>query len=303
MKKVCVLLASYDGQQWIKEQIDSILAQKNVKVDLFIFDDCSNDNTLKIIKDISKRKKNVYVKKNKTRLGSPTQNFFSIIKKVSFKKYDYVSLSDQDDIWNKFKLSRATRNIDTNKLDCYSSDVTILYDNRKTEYLKKSQNKVKMDFLFEGGGPGSTFVLNKKFAQSLKKNLIKNDKITKKINYHDWYIYFFARVNNYRWHIDNFSGLKYRQHAQNQLGANIGLKKRIKRAKYILSGDFLKQLKYFFILNENQKKKYKFLFSSNKFSTLHFIIMNFFEFRRKNFEKFICLFILFIFIFNRRKLI
>ena len=77
------------------------------------------------------------------------------------------------------------------------------------ETHKKSQKQTRMDFLFEGGGPGSTFVFNRKFVLDLKKNLKKNKKVSKKINFHDWYIYFYARVNNYKWYIDYFSGLKY----------------------------------------------------------------------------------------------
>ena len=56
MTKVCVLLASYNGARWIEHQIDTILKQKNVKIDLFISDDCSTDETLEIIKKISKKK-------------------------------------------------------------------------------------------------------------------------------------------------------------------------------------------------------------------------------------------------------
>ena len=55
MKRVCVILASYNGSNWIKDQIQSIINQKNVKIDLVIFDDNSSDNTLQIIKNISKK--------------------------------------------------------------------------------------------------------------------------------------------------------------------------------------------------------------------------------------------------------
>ena len=110
-----------------------------------------------------------------------------------------------------------------------------------------------MDFLFEGGGPGSTFVLKTNFALALQHNLKNNEKIVKKLNFHDWYIYFYARINNYKWHIDNFSGLKYRQHEINQLGANIGLKTKLKRFLYILDTSFLSQIKYFFQLKTSIK--------------------------------------------------
>ena len=60
MKKVCIILAAYNGAQWIEDQINTILSQKKVKIDLFISDDRSNDNTYEIIKKIAKENKNVF---------------------------------------------------------------------------------------------------------------------------------------------------------------------------------------------------------------------------------------------------
>ncbi len=303
MKKICVILASYNGSKWIKKQIKSILSQEKVIIDLFINDDCSKDNTLEILKDISKNKKNIFINKSKKNSGSAGQNFINLILKIDFKKYDYISFSDQDDLWEKNKLRRAILMINKLNVDCYSSDVTILFKNGKTAYLKKSQNQKKFDFLFEGGGPGSTFVMNKKFMINLKNNLKTNIKVAKKIIFHDWYIYFFARINRYKWFIDNFSGLKYRQHEKNELGANVNFKTKLIRLKYILSQNFFNQLKYFFLLNKDQKKNYQFLFSMNKLNTFFFIIKNFHSFRRKNTEKIACFFILLIILIRRKKLV
>ena len=212
-------------------------------------------------------------------------------------------MSDQDDLWNTNKLNRAIQMINKKNVYCYSSDVSILYKNGNTKYLRKSQEQRKMDFLFEGGGPGSTFVLKKNFVLDLQNNLKSNKTIIQKINFHDWYIYFYARVNNYNWFIDYFSGLKYRQHESNELGANIGLKTKLKRISYILSGDFLRQIKYFFLLNKDKKLNYKFLFNLNKLQSFLFILKNYSHFRRKNIEKFFCLFVLILFLLKRKRLV
>jgi rhamnosyltransferase len=303
MTKICVILASYNGSKWIKRQIESILNQKKIKVDLYINDDHSNDNTFEILKKLSKSKSNIFLYKNKKNSGSAAQNFLQSILRINFKKYDYISLSDQDDIWKKNKLSRAIEIINKMNLDCYSSDVTVLFKDGKTAYLKKSHKQKKYDYLFEGGGPGSTFVMKKKFVMHLKNNLKKNTKFTQKIIFHDWYIYFFARINNYKWNIDNFTGLKYRQHGLNELGANIGAKIKIKRILYILNSNFLNQIKYFFLLNKDKRKYFSFLFGSNKLNSLMFVVKNFLHFRRKNIEKFFCLFVLILFIFRRKSLL
>jgi rhamnosyltransferase len=303
MIKICVILASYNGSRWIKKQIESILNQKKIKVDLFINDDQSNDDTFKILKKISKSRNNIFLHKSKKNSGSAAQNFLKSILRINFKKYDYISLSDQDDIWNKNKLSRAIKTINQRNIDCYSSDVTVLFKNGKTAYLKKSHQQTNYDYLFEGGGPGSTFVMRKKFVIELKKNLKKNTRLTQKIIFHDWYIYFFARINNYGWYIDNFSGLKYRQHDLNELGANIGPTIKIKRILYILNSNFLDQIKYFFLLNKNKRKYFSFLFGRNKLNSFVFVLKNFLHFRRKNSEKILCLFVLILFIFRRKSLL
>ena len=82
--------------------------------------------------------------------------------------------------------------------------------------------------------------------------------------------YIFARINGFKWFIDSFSSLKYRQHEANELGGNIGLKKKLKRFKFISDGNMSKQLKYFFKLNNSKSENYQFLFSTNFLKRLFF---------------------------------
>jgi len=86
MKKICVLLAAYNGEKWIEKQISTILNQKKVKIDLFISDDGSDDDTFEKIKKVSTKKKNIFFWKNKKKSGSASQNFFYLIKRVIFRK-------------------------------------------------------------------------------------------------------------------------------------------------------------------------------------------------------------------------
>jgi len=64
MKKICVLLAAYNGEKWIEKQISTILNQKKVKIDLFISDDGSDDDTFEKIKKVSTKKKNILIQEN-----------------------------------------------------------------------------------------------------------------------------------------------------------------------------------------------------------------------------------------------
>ena len=92
--KVAVLLASYNGEKWIEEQIDSIFNQKKVDVSLFIRDDGSKDNTINIINKKKKKFKIRLFKNLRKNSRSSSINFLNIVLKVNTKNYDFFSFSD-----------------------------------------------------------------------------------------------------------------------------------------------------------------------------------------------------------------
>ena len=100
MNKILVLLATYNGEQFLDEQIKSILNQVDCDVDIIIGDDQSTDGTKNILKELKKvYEHNFTVKINNTKLGF-SKNFYNlIINSKNLDRYDYVALSDQDDIY------------------------------------------------------------------------------------------------------------------------------------------------------------------------------------------------------------
>ena len=143
MKKssCAVLMATYNGEEFIQEQLASIYAQKIEKkceLKLYISDDGSTDSTLRIIKsfqDACGEKLCIEVITG-ARRGS-TQNFLSLIYNKSIQA-DYYAFADQDDVWYEDKLCRAI-----NHLDKYAKDVAGLYASRL--YLT-DKNKKKIGF-------------------------------------------------------------------------------------------------------------------------------------------------------------
>lgn len=104
MKKVLVLMSTYNGEKWLKEQIDSILASREVKVDILVRDDGSSDNTLSILNLYKNNNRlNYYVGEN---IG-PAQSFRDLVDRCEFG-YDAYAYADQDDIWSEKKLFYAT---------------------------------------------------------------------------------------------------------------------------------------------------------------------------------------------------
>lgn len=236
-------MATHDGILWIDQQIKSILDQENVNLTLFISDDGSVDGTYEFLKKISARETRIVLLSKAKPFKNAARNFYHLIRSVDFKAFDYVALSDQDDIWVTDKLSRAVHHMQNQNATCYSSDVLAFWETGKTKLIKKSQNQVSFDYLFESAGPGCTFVMTSDRALFLKKHLTQFKGETDKILHHDWLIYALMRSNKFKWVIDDFIGVHYRQHEKNEMGAHLGFKASTKRVKKIFDGLWLSQVR------------------------------------------------------------
>lgn len=95
-----VVMTTYNGENYLKEQLDSIFSQTFEDFQLILSDDCSTDKTLDIIKHYQKKHKNIVLSINEKPLGS-VANFE---KGMQIANTQYIALSDQDDIWEKNKL-------------------------------------------------------------------------------------------------------------------------------------------------------------------------------------------------------
>lgn len=236
-----VLLAAYNGSKWLSQQILSILDQRVVNVTLFISVDVSDDGTEALVDEIAKNDSRVIVLPHGSKFGGAARNFFRLLHEVDLRTFDYIAFSDQDDIWLPEKLQRACSVLVKSKSDAYSSSVLAFWPSGKKKFVCKSQNQKKFDFLFEAAGPGCTYVLSRKLAEHIQSRLNFCWEKVQDIGLHDWFIYAFARANGYRWEIDSYSGILYRQHENNQVGINSGMRAFKKRAQKVLSGWALNQ--------------------------------------------------------------
>lgn len=239
--QIAVLLAAYNGEKFIQKQIESILAQENVHVTIFISIDHSVDETRALLEETYLAYPNIVILKDIGRIGSAAKNFFRLIREVDLSYFDYVALADQDDIWYTDKLMRATYKLQETGSDGYSSNVVAFWDDGKEKLIVKSQPQCQYDFLFEAAGPGCTYVLTKHLVLSLQKNVLENETVLEGIWFHDWFVYAYARAHGFHWIIDERPSMHYRQHANNVIGANHGLSAFLYRCKKVLFGGALLQ--------------------------------------------------------------
>lgn len=238
--RVQVLLASYNGQNYIEEQLNSILNQSDIDVFIVISDDCSSDGTFNLLTRAANQNNRVVILPS-IHCGSAAENFFRLIRDADFSNIDFIALSDQDDIWQADKLLNAVQAIQKAHIDAYSSNVTAFWPNGKQRVINKAQPQQQWDYMLESAGPGCTFVLTKKLALEIQKFLIANQTSCQEVALHDWFIYAFARSRGFNWLIDQESRMLYRQHANNVVGANVGIKAKIQRFKKLREGWIFEQ--------------------------------------------------------------
>ena len=96
-------------------------------------DPCA-DGSIEYVNRIKKKNKNIKVLKHSKLFRTPTKHFFFLISQINEKDYDYISLSDQDDIWFDDKIFKSIQLLKAKKVDCYSGSVIAFNDKKKKKY-------------------------------------------------------------------------------------------------------------------------------------------------------------------------
>lgn len=138
--KISVCMAVYNGDKYVKMQLDSILTQLGPQDEVIISDDNSTDKTFETISNYKDNR--IFIFKNKNEKGY-SKNFENAISKSTG---DIIFIADQDDVWMDNKVSRMLKSLENNSLVIH--DATIVDDN--LELVSKSHFKlfnVKTGFL------------------------------------------------------------------------------------------------------------------------------------------------------------
>lgn len=131
MPTVTVLMSSYNGDKYIREQIDSLLSQKGVEVKIVIRDDGSKDQTNTILAEYSSKYKKIKIIKGEN--CGAEESFNRLCKyAVEEEPSDFYAFCDQDDVWDEDKLSIAINNLngfDMNQPLLYFSNLKMVDEN------------------------------------------------------------------------------------------------------------------------------------------------------------------------------
>jgi len=233
--RVAILLAAYNGVDFIEQQLETILCQNGVSVTIFISVDLSTDGSYTWCCDFAEDRNNIHVLPYGERFGGAAKNFFRLVRDIDFVGFDYIAFADQDDIWSSDKLFHGIKQMESEKSEAYSASVIAFWEDGREKLIDKSQPQRELDYLFEAAGPGCTYIFTNKAAVLIKKYLFDFPELNDFV-LHDWLSYAILRHSKVNWFIDSIPKMRYRQHDSNQVGANASIKGKIYRAKYVLSG-------------------------------------------------------------------
>jgi glycosyltransferase involved in cell wall biosynthesis len=228
--QVSILLATFNGDRFLDEQLASLHGQQVANLDIHVSDDGSTDSTrLLLDKWGATWSKGRFVVSEGPRKGF-SENFRALALSVP-READYVAFCDQDDIWQADKLSAAIAELAAHAADSpgvYFSRSCLIDDTGR--YIGRSHRFTRTpgfgNALVQSIGGGNTMVLNRKgfalFAESAARAPFL---------FHDWWGYIIVSGAGGYVHYDPVPHILYRQHGNNQLGNDMSVSARASRLK------------------------------------------------------------------------
>jgi hypothetical protein len=235
MSHVAILMCTFNGETFLAEQLASIEAQTHTDWRLHISDDGSSDATPTILAAFAARHGPAKVTLRDGPKAGFVANFLSLACDPAIDA-DYYAFADQDDIWTPDKLSHALDLIGA------TPDVPSLYCSR-TRLVDENNREIGFSPLFalrpcfrnaivQSIAGGNTMVFNRRAREIVAKVGVVA------VPSHDWWLYLVTSSTGGRVVYDATPHIRYRVHAQNEVGANMAWADRMKRVRMLFGGRF-----------------------------------------------------------------
>lgn len=219
---VSVVIATYNGARFIRQQLESIIAQTYPNMEIIVVDDASQDDTVLIVTEYASRNEQIQLFTAETNLGF-LKNFE---RGVRLCKGEYIALSDQDDIWLPEKVEILMRERGSHPLIYCNSELIDENGNSLGIRLTDLKNLKNFDspINYAVGGTASGH------AMIVKKEVMLQSLPWPKMVTHDYWIGFVSTFSGPLKFVDKVLVL-YRQHNANVIGITAGSAKATKKKK------------------------------------------------------------------------
>ena len=213
---ISIVMASYNGEAYICEQINSILSQTLQQFELVVCDDCSTDSTWEILKGYSTIDNRIRIFRNENNIGF--KNNFT--KAISLAKGEYIALCDQDDIWESDHLEQLLTHIGNKMIACgdsllvNSANLSLnmtLSDQESLDFVPDDDlKKAYSVFYFRSPFQGAGMLIRRDFfavALPIPQQLLYHDVWFSELScFYGGMNYFKKVISRYRQHNNNVSG-------------------------------------------------------------------------------------------------
>ncbi|MEY8838415.1 glycosyltransferase family 2 protein [Cribrihabitans sp. XS_ASV171] len=238
-RKLAVLMATYNGARDLPAQLESFVTQTRQPDLILVSDDNSQDETRQILAQFAADQPEIAVTVIDGPCKGAAQNFLNLLRYTP-EWVDVIALSDQDDVWMPEKLQRGLDLLDQQA----GSELPLLYCGRSWECDEVLGNQRlsrgmpgQASFghaLVQNVAGGNTMMLNRPALDLARAASFEAGEIV----VHDWWVYQIVSGAGGRILFDDTPFILYRQHGNNLIGANRGVRAKIKRLRMLVSGGF-----------------------------------------------------------------
>lgn len=243
--RIAVLLATYNGEAFLQEQLESLKNQTYKDFICYIHDDGSTDNTDSIINLYCKENPNMFLRLSGSPTGSAKANFMYMLSHV---EADYYMFADQDDVWMLDKIEKSLHCLEENDAWCVCTDLCVTDEKLHTiapnmmSWIGRDLSRIHPhQLMIDNVSAGCTMI----FTRNLRDIALQLQNL-EHILMHDQWVAVIAAMYGKLTVLDEAT-IYYRQHQKNEMGAkHEGVSKKLSRfIRELFSGTMLREKKVF----------------------------------------------------------